>query len=303
MEAYLDNDMVGRFLNRVENADESFDYLMSLRALLDSMDLVSGGLAHSKDDGSQSVLWNAPDERIGFCSKELTRKRQHPTIKIAASRRYPFPLSDFASEFSEDSCASELLQNFKQIGLEEAYAVPVHTPGDYLHVFVLGHRSTYLNTDALLTIQAACQGVVGKMMKVSEELQNCGRPVGNPFSGGSFAQGRVCSQNVAHLGIRSASNGHFQDFLRQGMIPGANLNSIADATSKIKFPPDSPSLEITDLLDVLDVVWGRYDAAIEADDAKHISILSDQILDLTRRIDELNRRPLSTLLNDNAVVQ
>ena len=303
MESYLDNDLVGRFLSRVENADESFDYLMSLRELLDSMDLISGGLAHSKDDGSQSVLWNAANERIGFCSKELTRKRRHPTIKIAASRQYPFPLSDFASEFSKDSCASELLQSFKQIGLEEAYAVPVHTPGDNLHVFVLGQRSTYLNTEALLTIQAACQGVVGKMMKVSEELQNCGRPLGNPVLAGLVVEGRVFSQNIAHLGVRSASNGHFQDFLRHGMIPGANLKSLADATSKIKLSPDSPSLEITDLLDLLDVVWGRYDAAIKAEDAKHIALLSDEILDLTRRIDELDRRPLSKLLNDNAVIQ
>ena len=76
-----------------------------------------------------------------------------------------------------------------------------------------------------------------------------------------------------------------------------------DMVSMTNLPSYNPSSEVTDLLDSLDVLWGRYDAAIEAGNADRISVLSNKILDLTRRIDELEGWPSTDRLNDNAIIQ
>lgn len=298
MVAHLDTHFVSRFLRRVEEADASFDYLASLRELFCGLELASGGLAYSEADGSQSVLWNAPDKRIVNCSRELTEKRRHPTIKIAASRQYPFALYDFESEFSKDTCAFQLIQQFKQTGLDNTYAVPVHTPGSELHVFVLGKKGQRLSTESLLTLQAACQGVVGKMLRATDKSRSNAPPPTCRIATGATAQ--VRSSEAESLGVRCATGRIVRIPNPRKSCPGLGLHRTAPCVNKAATSIGHVSSEVAVLLDVLDALWSRYDVAVEADDRILMEILTDEIAGLARRIDERESSRFLMHFNDNA---
>lgn len=295
MDAHLDTDLVSRFLKRVEEADADFDGLKGLRDLFGALQLASGGLAYSEATGSQSVLWNAPDHRIVECSKELTRECRHPTIRIAASRQYPFALYDFEAEYAHDRCASRLIQQFKQTGLDNTYAVPVRSVGSRLHVFVIGKKGRGLSTEALLALQAACQGAVGKLTtaQASSPYGRTPATIADP--------GPARSRAVEAPGTCPAMGNIVPLPGRAKVSAARNVHTTAPRAARSAMPPAEASSEVAVLLSVLDHLWEKYDAASEANDRDLMSMLSAELLATARRIDESSGLLLVMHLNDNAV--
>jgi len=286
MDASLDRHIIPRFLDRVEKADKDLDYLTELRDFFDSMDLASGGLVSTRCNSFQSVLWNAPDDRIVLCSNELTRHCRHPTIKISTDRQYPFSLNDFETEFSKEPVSSQLLRKFKNIGLSETYALPVHVPGNSLYTFVIARRGMQVSQEALLALQAACQGVIGKMLRTAETTDTCPMSLEGRKLLMLTTQGVSIAQVAEQLGVHITTCA----LLRDAMLEEINAKKIAHPvmhkSGRSRVPDPSVSHRIPILLTEIDALRVRYDEAMEVRDKKLAEELLDQLTNLVRLVDE-----------------